>query len=71
RAKGRLKRKEQQVAEIMAERNPVITIEHQQSELITTSYQPKREKVSVRPIFTSVVEREEWEKKQALIEAVG
>ncbi|MCK3654881.1 hypothetical protein A4G19_03595 [Pasteurellaceae bacterium Macca] len=52
--------------------NPVITLEDLQprTELITTTYRPKKETQRIRPIFTSQVEKDEWELEQQQI-AVG
>lgn len=69
RAEGAIKRAANKARLAEMELNPVMTIEHKQPELITTSYKP-RQKVEERPIFKSLAEKQEWEEQQ-LKRAVG
>lgn len=65
RHKARLKLKQEQIDEINAELNPVITIEHQQGfELIRTKPKPQAEKT---PIFLTKAEKEAWEQRKKLV----
>ncbi|MGY4673925.1 Mu transposase C-terminal domain-containing protein [Ursidibacter arcticus] len=70
RAEGAIKRASNKARLAEMEFNPVVTIEQKQPELITTGYQAK-EKIPAKPIFTSLVEKEEWELEQQLKQAVG
>ena len=61
----RLKNVLEKADEIHAERNPVITIEHQQGfELLKTQAKPKNEKT---PIFLTKADKEAWEKRKKLV----
>lgn len=51
------------MAEIMAERNPVITIEHKPDFSLLATKKPKKEPV---PIFFTQADRDEYEKKLAV-----
>ena len=60
----RSKLKERQLAEIDAELNPVITIEHKPDfNLLATASKPKKDPV---PLFFTQAEREDYEKKLAV-----
>ncbi len=62
----RAKLKQEQLDEINAELNPIITIEHQQSgfELLKTQAKPKNEKT---PIFLTKADKEAWEQRKKLV----
>ena len=61
----RLKNVLEKADEIHAERNPVVTIEHQQGfELLKTQAKPKNEKT---PIFLTKADKEAWEKRKKLV----
>lgn len=62
----RAKLKQEQLDEINAEMNPIITIEHQQSgfELLKTQAKPKNEKT---PIFLTKADKEAWEQRKKLV----
>ena len=62
----RAKLKQEQLDEINAEMNPIITIEHQQSgfELLKTQTKPKNEKT---PIFLTKADKEAWEQRKKLV----
>lgn len=61
----RLKLKMEQVDEINAELNPVITIEHQQGfELLRTKPKAKQE---ATPIFLTKADKEAWEQRKKLV----
>lgn len=62
----RVKLKQEQLDEINAELNPIITIEHQQSgfELLKTQAKPKNEKT---PIFLTKADKEAWEQRKKLV----
>ncbi|NBH76221.1 Mu transposase C-terminal domain-containing protein [Rodentibacter pneumotropicus] len=65
RHKARLKLKQEQIDEINAELNPVITIEHQPSfELLRTKAKPKEEPM---PIFLTKADKEAWETRKKLV----
>ncbi|THA10464.1 Mu transposase C-terminal domain-containing protein [Rodentibacter pneumotropicus] len=61
----RAKLKQEQLDEINAELNPVITIEHQQGfELLRPKAKPKE---TPTPIFLTKTEKEAWEKRKKLV----
>lgn len=61
----RLKNVLEKADEIHAERNPVVTIEHQQGfELLKTQAKPKNEKT---PIFLTKADKEAWEQRKKLV----
>ena len=62
----RAKLKQEQLDEINAELNQIITIEHQQSgfELLKTQAKPKNEKT---PIFLTKADKEAWEQRKKLV----
>lgn len=66
RSDRRLKNVLEKADEIQAERNPIITIEHQQSgfELLKTQTKPKNEKT---PIFLTKADKEAWEQRKKLV----
>ncbi|CBY87543.1 MULTISPECIES: Mu transposase C-terminal domain-containing protein [Haemophilus] len=59
----RAKLKQEQLDEINAELNPIITIEHQPDFAVLV---PKvKQKIPAKPIFHNLTEKEEWEAEQA------
>lgn len=65
RSDRRLKNVLEKADEIQAERNPVVTIEHQQGfELLKTQAKPKNEKT---PIFLTKADKEAWEQRKKLV----
>ena len=59
----RAKLKQEQLDEIHAELNPIITIEHQPDFAVLV---PKvKQKIPAKPIFHNLTEKEEWEAEQA------